>query len=229
MSTTVTTQAEMDAALAAGAETIIIRSPRGVRLTISDSGSSTVEAYDSSTVRASGAVFRSGHQAGFSKDQLKRSKKRLGIEASKTAFSAGWAWTLPAATPEDHEGSAHHAEGSEGSEGSKPPSEPLPSALPSPRDNSTPPQAGKGAEVAVLAEEPETRREHPREHTSRASAPFAPFAPLGGQALPSQTPTCHLHPDRPRPDACYTCEQAANADASQDDDHDTMPLFGMPA
>lgn len=46
MSTTVTTQAEMDAALAAGAETIIIRSPRGVRLTISDSGSSTVEAYD---------------------------------------------------------------------------------------------------------------------------------------------------------------------------------------
>ncbi len=100
-----------------------------------------------------------------------------------------------------------HVEGSEGSEGSKPPSEPLPSALPSPRDNSTPPQAGKGAEVAVLAEEPETRREHPREHTSRASAPFAPFAPLGGQALPSQTPTCHLHPDRPRPDACYTCEQ----------------------
>ena len=55
MSTTVTTQAEMDAALAAGAETIIIRSPRGVRLTISDSGSSTVEAYDSSTVRASGS------------------------------------------------------------------------------------------------------------------------------------------------------------------------------
>jgi len=183
-----------------------------------------------------GAVFRSGHQAGFSKDQLKRSKKRLGIEASKTAFSAGWAWTLPAATPEDHEGSAHHAEGSEGSEGSKPPSEPLPSALPSPRDNSAPPQAGKGADVAVLPddtpEDPETRREHPREHTSRASAPFAPFAPfapLGGQALPSQTPTCRLHPDRPRPDACYTCEQAANADASQYDDHDTMPLFDMPA
>ncbi len=40
MSTTVTTQAEMDAALAAGAETIIIRSPRGVRLTISESCSS---------------------------------------------------------------------------------------------------------------------------------------------------------------------------------------------
>ena len=38
MSTTVTTQAEMDAALAAGAETIIIRSPRGVRLTISCRG-----------------------------------------------------------------------------------------------------------------------------------------------------------------------------------------------
>ena len=44
MSIVVTTQDELDAALAAGAETIIIRSPRGVRLTISDSGSSTVRA-----------------------------------------------------------------------------------------------------------------------------------------------------------------------------------------
>ena len=58
---TVTTQAELDAALAKRVSTIIIDSPRGVWLTISDSGSATVrasgsatvEAWDSATVRAS--------------------------------------------------------------------------------------------------------------------------------------------------------------------------------
>ena len=62
MSTTVTTQAELDAALAAGAESIIIGSSRGVWLTISDSatvrasGKATVEAYDSATVEAYGSA-----------------------------------------------------------------------------------------------------------------------------------------------------------------------------
>ena len=67
MSTTVTTQAELDAALAAGAESIIIGSSRGVWLTISGSatvrasGKATVEASDSATVRASdSATVRAG-------------------------------------------------------------------------------------------------------------------------------------------------------------------------
>ena len=50
---TVTTQAELDAALAKRVSTIIIDSPRGVWLTISDSGSATVRAWGSATVRAS--------------------------------------------------------------------------------------------------------------------------------------------------------------------------------
>jgi hypothetical protein len=61
---TVTTQAELDAALAKRVSTIIIDSPRGVWLTISDSGSATVrasgsatvEAWDSATVAASGSA-----------------------------------------------------------------------------------------------------------------------------------------------------------------------------
>ena len=53
---TVTTQAELDAALAKRVSTIIIDSPRGVWLTISDSGSATVRASGSATVRASGSA-----------------------------------------------------------------------------------------------------------------------------------------------------------------------------
>jgi hypothetical protein len=53
---TVTTQAELDAALAKRVSTIIIDSPRGVWLTISDSGSATVRASGSATVRAWGSA-----------------------------------------------------------------------------------------------------------------------------------------------------------------------------
>ena len=53
---TVTTQAELDAALAKRVSTIIIDSPRGVWLTISDSGSATVRASGSATVEASGSA-----------------------------------------------------------------------------------------------------------------------------------------------------------------------------
>ena len=62
MSTIVTTQAELDSALAAGAEGIIIASPAGVWLNVSGSatvvasGSATVRAYDSATVAASGSA-----------------------------------------------------------------------------------------------------------------------------------------------------------------------------
>ncbi len=49
---TVTTQAELDAALAEHVDIITINSPRGVWLTISHTGSATVEALGSATVRA---------------------------------------------------------------------------------------------------------------------------------------------------------------------------------
>ena len=49
---TVTTQAELDAALAEHVDTITINSPRGVWLSIGDSGSATVEASGSATVEA---------------------------------------------------------------------------------------------------------------------------------------------------------------------------------
>jgi hypothetical protein len=58
----VTTQAELDAALATAAlptappTTIVIGSPRGVWLNLGSSGSATVEAYDSATVRAYGSA-----------------------------------------------------------------------------------------------------------------------------------------------------------------------------
>ena len=60
MSTIVKTQQELDAALADGKAVIIIDSPRGVWLTVSDSatvrasGSATVGASGSDTVEASG-------------------------------------------------------------------------------------------------------------------------------------------------------------------------------
>ncbi len=56
MSATVTTQAELDAALASGEARIIIDSPRDVWLSLIASGSATVEAYGSATVRASGSA-----------------------------------------------------------------------------------------------------------------------------------------------------------------------------
>ena len=70
MSTIVKTQGELDAAVAAGAEYIVIASPAGVWLdvrgsatvrafgsaTVTASGSATVTAYDSATVRASAHV-----------------------------------------------------------------------------------------------------------------------------------------------------------------------------
>jgi len=55
VSRTVTTQTELDAALAVGAERIVISSPAGVWLRLSNSGSSHVEAWDSSHVVAWGS------------------------------------------------------------------------------------------------------------------------------------------------------------------------------
>lgn len=61
---TVRTQAELDAALAdAGVKTILIGSPRGVWLRLGSSGSATVRAYDSATVRAGSHVAVHLHSA----------------------------------------------------------------------------------------------------------------------------------------------------------------------
>jgi hypothetical protein len=56
MTRTVTTQLELDDALASDADVIHINSPAGVWLRLSTSGSATVEASGSATVRASGSA-----------------------------------------------------------------------------------------------------------------------------------------------------------------------------
>jgi AAA domain len=45
----------------------------------------------------SAEVFRAAHHAGFSRDQAKRSKKRLGIEAIHPDIRGPWFWRLPTA------------------------------------------------------------------------------------------------------------------------------------
>jgi hypothetical protein len=70
-------------------------------------------------------VYREAEGAGYSRDQMKRAKRRIGVDAVKIGMDGGWLWRLPA-----DEGSA---EGSEGS-GQKRPRSSLPSdrdALPS--------------------------------------------------------------------------------------------------
>lgn len=54
-------------------------------------------------------VFRQGQAAGgYSKDQLRRAKRRLGVTTAKTDMRGGWNWQLPPTPPEG---------GAEGSEG----------------------------------------------------------------------------------------------------------------
>ena len=40
-------------------------------------------------------VFKRARDAGYSQDQVKRAKKRLGIESRKAGMSGGWEWVLP--------------------------------------------------------------------------------------------------------------------------------------
>ena len=56
MSVTVRTQQELDQALADGAARIIISSERGAWIRVGDTGSATVEAWDSATVTARGSA-----------------------------------------------------------------------------------------------------------------------------------------------------------------------------
>lgn len=55
-------------------------------------------------------VFREAQGAGYSRDQVKRAKAKIGAVAEKQGMTGGWLWRLPAL-----EGSGHAAEGSEGS------------------------------------------------------------------------------------------------------------------
>lgn len=68
-------------------------------------------------------VYREGDKAGFSRDQLKRSKARAGVQSAKSSLRGGWVWRLDPG----HEGSTKGAK-------SASPESPLsstPSALPS--------------------------------------------------------------------------------------------------
>lgn len=52
-------------------------------------------------------VFKAGDKTGFSRDALKRAKKRAGVASRKEAFDAGWMWVL------DTEGSAKGVKGAD--------------------------------------------------------------------------------------------------------------------
>lgn len=56
-------------------------------------------------------VFKAGDKDGFSKDALKRAKRRAGVDSEKRGMDAGWMWRLKAT--EEREGS----EGSKGADG----------------------------------------------------------------------------------------------------------------
>lgn len=51
-------------------------------------------------------VFREAESAGYSRDCMKRAKRRIGAEAIKIGMTGGWVWRLPT-----HEGSAEGVEG----------------------------------------------------------------------------------------------------------------------
>ena len=52
-------------------------------------------------------IYREAESAGYSRDQMKRSKRRLDVAAVKTGMDGGWLWRLPCT-----EGSAEGVEGS---------------------------------------------------------------------------------------------------------------------
>lgn len=40
-------------------------------------------------------IYRDAEAAGYSRDQIKRAKRRLGVQTTKTAMEGGWVWRLP--------------------------------------------------------------------------------------------------------------------------------------
>lgn len=59
--------------------------------------------------RTAREIFRDAENAGYSRDQMKRAKRRVGVETVKVGMEGGWVWRLP-----DVEGSTETPEGSEG-------------------------------------------------------------------------------------------------------------------
>lgn len=55
-------------------------------------------------------IFKAGDKAGFARHTLQRCRKRAGITAQKTGFSAGWVWTL--ATEDDTKATKNTGNGS---------------------------------------------------------------------------------------------------------------------
>ena len=60
--------------------------------------------------RAAKDIFQEAESAGYSRDAMKRAKRRIGVLTAKTGMAAGWEWRLP-----DGEAAARDSEGSEGS------------------------------------------------------------------------------------------------------------------
>ena len=89
--TTVTTQAELDAALTTHRNdpdaVILINSPAGTWLTINDSGSASVSAFDSASVRASGSASVSASDS---------ASVRAFDSATVSAFGSTWRTTVSA-------------------------------------------------------------------------------------------------------------------------------------
>ncbi|MFI7429806.1 AAA family ATPase [Micromonospora sp. NPDC049836] len=102
------------------------------------------------------AVYKAGEKAGFTRDTLKRAKKRAGVKAEKGGFDAGWMWRFT--DEESSEGSTKGAK-------SAPPETMLPS-LPSvlPSEPGTPHRWWIGA----------NRPEHPDCLACRAMRPGEP-------------------------------------------------------
>jgi len=59
--------------------------------------------------RAAREIFSEAERAGYSRDQMKRAKRRAGVETVKVGMEGGWVWRLP-----DVEGSTETPEGCEG-------------------------------------------------------------------------------------------------------------------
>lgn len=60
--------------------------------------------------RAAREIYREAESAGYSRDQMKRAKRRAGVATVKEGMEGGWVWRLPAA-----EGSIETSEAREGS------------------------------------------------------------------------------------------------------------------
>lgn len=54
--------------------------------------------------RAAKDIYREAESAGFSRDAMKRAKRRIGAHAVKLGMADGWVWKLPEGSEDHHEG-----------------------------------------------------------------------------------------------------------------------------